>query len=196
MTWTWNRKRHKRVMAIKEASSFSSLSSAEMFAEDKAHKKQSPPLAAPALKHSHSAQNESTFASATQDSQSSKHSVRFSDVEIRPYRITLGDNAWTDIPLGLDWDYDEPQCVSIDAFEDNQHFKAGTYKSANDFEPLTTLERLERLRRAGYTGRQVRQLERKRKIELVMSWAYRHNREELTPSPCFNGHVYFHRYVI
>lgn len=130
------------------------------------------------------------------DTQSSQQSVRFSDVEIRPYRRLLGDHAGTDVPLGLGWDYAAPQRHSVDAFESAQHGKPETYQSANDYEPLTSIQRTERLRRAGYSHKRIRALERRRKIELVKEWAYRQNREELTPAPCANAHVYMQRYIV
>ena len=189
MTWKWNRKRVNSLMEVNKTSSTSSLSPAEIATEtDKAHmlKGRLAPLPGPILER----------ISETLTADSSQHSVRFSDVEIRPYRIILGDNAWTDLPLGLDWEYDDPQRVTVQDFEESQHFRDGAYKSANDYEPLTAPERYARLRRAGYTDLQIRKLNRRRKIELVMEWAYRQNRDEPTPSPCLNGHVYFGRYVM
>jgi hypothetical protein len=123
-------------------------------------------------------------------------SVRFTHVEIRSYKTMLGDNAFTDLPLGLDWDYAEGQRWSVEEFEQAVHFKEGTYKSANHYEPLTARERFWRLRLMGHSPSSIRTAERRRKIELVLEWAYRQNRDELTPSPCYNGYIFYKRYVI
>lgn len=190
MAWQWkNRKRFNTVMAVKEpfCSSSNSLSSAEMNVDEKMHKKTFPPAV----------HNRATGSQLRRSgSQRAPPSVHFDHVEIRTYKTILGDNPFTDIPLALDWDYDEPQRWSVDEFEDAKHFKPDTYKSANDYEPLTTLERHARLLKMGQTKESIRNEERRRKVGLIMDWAYRQNRDELTPSPCYNGCIYFNRYVV
>lgn len=172
MAWNLFRKTRR----LDKVASSSSLSDAELRVED-----------AP------SSLLKSGTASATTNPVN-KSTVSFTDVEVRHYKLIVGDNPFVEVPLSLDWDYDESQLVSVDEFEERH--SRDDYIHAQDMEPLDLSVRQVILRGVGYSNMQIRAEERRRRVILLMEWAYRHNREEPCVYSCANGPVLFRRYIM
>lgn len=119
--------------------------------------------------------------------------VRFDDVSVRRYRLIVGDNPYSEVPLALDWAHTNTEHLTVDAFEKN---KADDCVCAKDLEPLDLNQRQIRLRQVGYTIDRIRQEERRRRISQLMEWAYRQNRDEAAVYSCPNGAVLFKRYIM
>lgn len=96
--------------------------------------------------------------------------VSFSDVQVRIYELIPGDNPDCSFPLSLGWKHSKTETLSVDAHE-NQ----GTREehSASEFSrvPLSQYERRLRLRSVGFTEKELRQVERKRRVELCLQWS-------------------------
>jgi len=126
-----------------------------------------------------------------------KPSVSFSAVEIRRYKLIVGDNPYCEIPLGLDWDHDEEaEVIGLDDYENGRRETRPGYTYAQYMEPLDVAERLSRLRSVGYTNEQIRIEERRRRVALLLEWTYRQNREEAVVFTAPNGAHMFKKYIM
>lgn len=126
------------------------------------------------------------------------YAVGFDSVEVRRYRLILGDNPYTEVPLSLGWDYDADSVhvVSVDAHEDHKKNNPENYVSAQYMEPMDVSARQARLRSVGYTNQQIRLEERKRRISVLQEWSYRCNREDTVICTVPKGACMFKRYIL
>ena len=82
---------------------------------------------------------------------SAKSSVRFSQVKVRTFPITLGESAAVTLPISLDWDHSSSESFDIDTFE-SQRQKSQSHKACV---PTSVQERMEWLRLLGYTAEDI-----------------------------------------
>lgn len=175
MVWRLLKKKHNKFDAISESSSFSE---AEISVDG----------------YNSGAKGQVAVEAKATTAAVKHRRVSFADVEVRHYRLIVGDNPYTEVPLSLGWEYDDSRHATLDEFE--AHHSAGDYKNAQLMEPLEVAERQARLRRAGYTNDQIRREERRRRVLLLLEWTYRHNREENAIYTCPHGPIMFKRYIM
>lgn len=122
-----------------------------------------------------------------------KKSVSFSSVQVREYALILGDNEAPEggYPLSIDWKFN-PQVETYNSVEDYDQLRdeMGRRESL-DIEGLTQHERRLWLRNF-YTEDQLRQAERRRKVQEVLEWAYGQNQ---TSVPFFPTARFVERYI-
>jgi len=122
--------------------------------------------------------------------------VSFKDVETRHYKLILGDNPFTEVPLGLGWEYgEESDCCTVDEHEERNQSN-GAYVHAQYMEPMDVSSRQARLRSVGYSREQIRKEERMRRITVLQEWAYRCNREDSVICTVPNGAAMFKHYIL
>ena len=78
-----------------------------------------------------------------------KRGVRFRNVYIREYAITIGDNPYCSygVPLSLDWSHGEEEAIPIDFYEASHHKRKRTARRML----LNSFQRRDMLWRSGYT---------------------------------------------
>jgi len=136
--------------------------------------------------------------------QNPKKTVRFSTTETRRHQLILGDNPYSTIPLGIGWTYAQggPQAVPPLEDSDSQDVihrepQNPEHVCANEYEPLTLEERRARLLGVGYTEQQIQVEECRRKVQIAMEWAYRHDHPD-TDIPCTipNAAMVIRKYIV
>lgn len=120
--------------------------------------------------------------------------VSFGSVQVRNYRRMLGENPFLEIPLGLDWEYDEDAVATIDSY-DKAH-QTDDYVSAHELEPLSLSQRYHRLQQAGFSSADIRLAERRRRVQIALEWAFRNNADEVCACSCPNASVFLKRYIL
>lgn len=80
--------------------------------------------------------------------------VTFSVVEVRKYKLCVGENpaVTLGVPISIDWDYISEGTISLDEFEKTDH-KTG---KGEDELAIPSDERLRMVRQAGFTSEQIR----------------------------------------
>ena len=97
--------------------------------------------------------------------------VSFSEVQVRIYELIPGDNPDCSFPLSLGWKHSKTETWGVDAYE--KQGKRGEHSGCDFFRaPLSQYERRLRLRSLGFTEKELRQAERKRRVELCLQWSY------------------------
>jgi len=147
--------------------------------------------------------------------------VQFGDVRVRRYRLIVGDNPYTEVPLGLGWEYTDgddlcageedhddvltpprspSQRCTVDAYEERKAMRGNEdgrgYRHAQYMEPMDVAARQARLRSVGYTNEQIRREERIRRLVILQEWAYRRNREDAVVCTVPKAAAMFKRYVL
>jgi hypothetical protein len=121
--------------------------------------------------------------------------VAFSDVETRRHKRVVGDNPYTEVPLALGWEHETTQRETVEEHQARQ-LSRPEYKDAQKILPLERNEREALLRGAGYSNEKIQLEERRRRIQLLLEWTYRQNREESTVYGCARGPILFKRYIM
>jgi hypothetical protein len=85
-----------------------------------------------------------------------RRNVRFDEVRIRNYTMTLGDNPACSIgaPVQLDWDFDELPTLLLDDYE---QFRQNKRRTNLNHLVLSSYKRLEILQNLGHSDHQLRQ---------------------------------------
>jgi hypothetical protein len=104
-------------------------------------------------------------------------SVSFTTVEVKEYAVILGDNPEARYPLALDWVHTESRTMRIN---DCDVRRTG--------EPcrLDADSRIDRLRDMGFSKKDLRVMERDRKMSLLNEWRnsqHSDNGDEILPPP-------------
>lgn len=91
----------------------------------------------------------SQAGSANGGSKKKKRSVRFRNVYIREYAITIGDNPYCSfgVPICLDWSHGEEEAIPVDFYEASHHKRKRTARRML----LNSFQRRDMLWRSGYT---------------------------------------------
>jgi len=91
--------------------------------------------------------------------QDTKPHVMFSDIQIRMYSMTLGDNPSCSIgpPVQLDWNYEEYLPMDLQAYENARYYHDARYQEQL---LLSADRRIKILQRAGFSYQQLRRAER------------------------------------
>ena len=87
--------------------------------------------------------------------------VGFTTVEVRKYAVVLGDNPDASYPITLDWAHTKSRKMPINDF-DVVRIECPAR--------LTVDERIERLRKMGFSNTELRTMERDRKMSLLKEW--------------------------
>lgn len=112
--------------------------------------------------------------SEKQMSQRQPCTVDFSTVEIKEYSIILGDNPGASYPISLDWNHSESYTMSV-----NEHNVQATTARRLDAQ-----SRIDRLTTMGYRKKDLRTMERDRKMSLVQEWKDSEDSgDEIMPPP-------------
>jgi hypothetical protein len=95
--------------------------------------------------------NGSTNQEQTEDSEAKprmKRNISFSNLEIRVYDVTVGDNpsCSTGVPLSLDWKYQSEEVVALEEYEVNREPRRNMNQLA-----MTNLNRFMILQQMGYS---------------------------------------------
>jgi hypothetical protein len=143
----------------------------------------------------HAASNLKASAIAASQCKNNDKRVVFSHVEFRLYKRVIGDNPYTEVPLALGWEYEAARRQPVEEHQERQ-LSRPEYKDAQMILPLERGEREALLLGAGYTKERIRLEERRRRIQLLLEWAYRQNREESTVYGCCRGPILFKRYIM
>jgi hypothetical protein len=91
------------------------------------------------------------------------------------------------------WEYDDKQTLSVDDYEISRL----THRDVSDIEALPPEDRMVRLQTVGYSKEQLRREERRRRVQLVMEYAYRNDAEDsfYLDTCCPNADVLYKRYI-
>lgn len=112
-------------------------------------------------------------AVGTKAEQGKSKQVRFDTVHVRTYERIVGDNPYSSLPLGIGWAYNEEEPRPLDEYDETEHEQNEFYVYARKQRQLSVDERRGLLRGAGYTEKNVREAECRRKVQVAMEWCYR-----------------------
>jgi hypothetical protein len=94
-----------------------------------------------------------------------KKAVSFSTVQIKEYSVILGDNPNASYPLSLDWGHTQGWMVTV-----NEHKFNSNHGVFCDTRRLNADARIARLTTMGFTKKELRCMERDRKMSLLREW--------------------------
>jgi hypothetical protein len=106
----------------------------------------------------------STASSSSADS-APKRSIRFSkEIQVREYKVTIGDDRQCDYPMTFTWNHSKSQSMDLEELE-KKHLRRSPRR-------LSSKERRDLLRSFGHSNSELAQIHRKRKTRLTMEYAY------------------------
>jgi hypothetical protein len=105
-----------------------------------------------------------TASSSSSDS-APKRRISFSkDIQVREYKVTIGDDRQCDYPMTLTWDHSKSQSMDLEELE-RKHRRQRPRR-------LSSKERCDLLRSVGHSISELARIHRKRKTRLTMEYAY------------------------
>jgi hypothetical protein len=100
-------------------------------------------------------------------------------------------------PAGIDsspFDDNEEECTAVKTWKPASR-GVDLRSSSKYLEPLTLTERRQVLMAAGLSLREINQQERRRRVQIIMEWAYRKSPTDFTPCTAPNSETLLRRYL-
>jgi hypothetical protein len=132
-----------------------------------------------------------------EEKQGNGKNVSFDSVTVRYFNLILGDNDGCCVPLSIGWKWVESEPMSVDIYDEMYH-QDPDYVCAMKMKPLDLEERKRRLYVTGYSKQDVRREERRRRIQLAMSYGATENGDECCPIIAANANtsIFIKRYLL